>query len=622
MKLEGEIGEINLTELLVELWRERFTGAIRFENDGIIKIIYFKGGDVLSASTNDRSDSIDEILMRANKVTREHVKQALAKRKESETLGDALLNLGFITRKELTWARRVQVIGVFRSIIEWKNGTYTVVADYLPKREEGTLFSLPQLVVEMIVTEQDRSRFERALEGGSIVYAKGAEFDDTFGRLGLNDEAGQIAAAIDGRRNASEVATASGQDGFNTYKLLNALAVLGLLERVEPGATPVIAAPTDDFGFDGAAADAADAWGDYSAPAPASAVDSAPAEQWTMDDAPAIDLSYPDLDGAPAIATPAASFATADDSELPSYETADKSEMPAWDVAPRGATPVVAPPPEPPADADEVKWGFDEAQIETARRAAVPLSSSEPVTPYVDDVEPPRGRRGLIGAIIAVLLLAGAGYAGWMWWQGKKEAEASAAAAAAVPLRPRPKLTPPAETGTITPLTESSATGTTTSTAVTTAAVPSTTQAPLAVTASAPVTATQAPAPPATATAPKAAAKPAQTAAARPVPQPVPAAPSSEAEGRYQSIARDYEQNANGAYAVQFGILCEVSNLEKAIREGGKSVWYVPISIKGRSCYRVFWGRYGSDAEAQRGINELPARLREGKPVVVRVPRG
>ena len=75
MQLEGQIRDIDVVERLVELWREHFTGAFRFEQDGVIKILYFKSGDVLSASTNDRTDSIDEILLRAGKVSREHVKR-------------------------------------------------------------------------------------------------------------------------------------------------------------------------------------------------------------------------------------------------------------------------------------------------------------------------------------------------------------------------------------------------------------------------------------------------------------------------------------------------------------------------------------------------------------------
>src|SRR5467141_91642 len=232
MSFDGEIGEIDLIQRLVELGGEQFTGAIRFESDGIIKIVYFKGGDVLSASTNDRTDAIDEILLRAGKVDKEHVKQALARRKENESLGDALLNLGFITRKELTWGRRIQVIGILRSVRTWTQGQYAIVADYLPKREEGTLFPLQQILIELFVTDQDRSPFERALEGGSAVLEKTPDFNLNFARLGLNDDASEIAAKIDGKQTAAEIAATTGKDVFNTYKLLEALRALGLLRKL------------------------------------------------------------------------------------------------------------------------------------------------------------------------------------------------------------------------------------------------------------------------------------------------------------------------------------------------------------------------------------------------------
>jgi hypothetical protein len=640
--LEGDISQINLIERLVELWREQFTGAIRFENDGIIKIVYFKGGDILSASTNDRSDSIDEILMRAGKVSREHVKQALAKRKENETLGDALLNLGFITRKELTWARRVQVVGVIRSIAAWQSGSFTIVADYLPKRDEGTLFPLPQVLVELIVTEQDRGRFERALDGGNAVFTKAGDFDTVFRRLGLNDDAEAIAAEIDGEKSATEIATASGRDTFNVYKLLDAMATLGIVTRVAK-AQPQFA--LDDFAAAGVA-DAADVWNE-----PTAVVQSAPDFELDADTPidfapePTIELPvtsfdeteiYPKrtVDAAPTIPGTAGTSVWDDaEDELPldvaPIASADEEEtvfttpepppspsrMPAWDTPPR--EPMAVPIPaaiEPPADTDEEpKWGFDEAQIETARRASVPVESIAPPPPVAASVaakgsRPPKqgGRRsGLLITLLVLAILAGAGYYGFQWWQGTQETQPEVLASAQRPVERRPLRPAAAAATTTAPIVETTATVTPTTTSLAPTATVTETVAPIATPPPAPAPRTITPAP---------AAAPAAGAA-------LPVVTPKGGRERYDALARQYAANPTGNFTVQIQILCDPANVEKAMRAGGENVWFVPQTISGRSCYRVFWGRYNSRDEAQTALAQVPATIRDESSAVKAVPK-
>lgn len=643
MNFEGEIGEIDLVERLVELGRERFTGAIRFENDGIIKIVYFKEGDVLSASTNDRTDAIDEILLRAGKVTREHVKQALAKRKESETLGDALLGLGFITRKELTWARRVQAIGILRSILGWTAGSFTIVADYLPKREEGTIFPLPQVLLELIVTDTDRARFEQAMASGSAVFDRTPAFADEFRRLGLNEDAEQIVAAIDGRSSAAEIVSRSGKDAFNVYKLLEALRLLGLIERRDkPEET--LQVPLDEFAQYGAA-DAADAWPvenpDFSLDddvAAAPAQTEPPTVEMPAWDAPALEPE-PELDSTVAVPPPSAARSVWDEPDEDAFSSTEVIAPP--------PPPVIEPPPAPLAP--EPQWGFDEAQIETARRAAVPLrSAGEAELPprVIDDTPRPAkaGRGGLLVALLLIVLVAAGAYAGWRWWQGQNAAAEPTPVVTQRPAR-RPVIAPaPAPVTTATTAT-SSTTGTTATTASATAVA-----APIAAATQTTTTTTSAPVrasvPAATpkASAPAPAAPPAIATNTAPLPKvtprlertksglptitnttdatPAAATPSSDAlRTKYDGMARDFAARQGGNYTVQFELVCETASITRALHDGGADVWFVGTSYRGRPCYRVFWGRYGTSAEAAAASRQLPKSF-GATPVVVKIPRG
>lgn len=609
--LEGEIRDIDLVARLVDLWREQFTGAIRFENDGIIKIIYFKGGDVLSASTNDRSDSVDEILMRAGKVSREHVKQALTKRKENETLGDTLLNLGFITRKELSWARRVQVVGVIRSIGEWTAGQYTIVADYLPKRDEGTIFPLPQIIVEMVVTDQDRPKFERLLDSGSLVFSKVPGFAEAYGKLGLNEEADAIVAQVDGTRTASEVAAESHQDAFNAYKLMHALSLLQLLTR--PRVLPLLETPAvsnvvtqappmlEPLGLESeGVADAADAFG-------------GPMPSFKLDD------EGPGAETTP-LRTPAPPVLTPD---------------PTWDLAPEpvAGAPVTTAGAKPAA---QEEWGFDEAQIEAARKATLPSTpeplasaGSRPTRDYSSTMTATRrhptktlskkkSHFGLIVTLMAVFIVAGVSWYGFTLWDARNS-EVQPLLVRRQPRKPPAKATPaPVLSGVPAP---------SPAVATTTTAPPPTTTHAAAGGGAPPGTATTAPAPRVAVAKPAPAPvqpKPIPPKPAPPNPGPpksVPVTTIANDRDQYDAMARDYAAKPNGKFTVQFEIVCDPSNIRKALREGSKNVWFVPISLKGRPCYRVFWGRYETRAAAERGMREIPAALREAPPSVIAVPQ-
>jgi len=577
MKLEGEIGEIDLLERLVELGRERFTGAVRFENDGIIKIIYFKGGDILSASTNDRVDSVDEILLRAGKVSRDHVKQALARRKENETLGDALLSLGFITRKELTWARRVQVIGVIRSITLWPAGSFQIVPDYLPKREEGTQFALQQILVEVVVTDQDRAKFDRALDGGNAVFAKSDDFDFAWARLGLNQDADEIAAWIDGTHSAAEVASLSGKDAFNVYKLLHALSLLGLLRRGDSAAAP-------DLGYAAeAVADASDVWGEQEPATPAPPMKSAFDDD---DEIHTVDM--------PAFTPPPVEMTEPDFAAIPEPE-----------IEPEPAPTVrVAPPPIPTAVAQEPQWGFDDAQLETSRRAVRAEEERPTAMEVVEKASKPNRWITLLFVAVVIVGLTYGGFAAWQWYQQKNAPPAPTPVVAHV--TPKPRVTPPVVVAPPPAPTTTVATTTVATTSSSGGQAPAPVQ-PMVVK---PLPTVTPKATPSTTTVTQSAAG-----------MKVISNASDATKSHYDEMAKTFAANATGNYTVQFELVCETSSLTKAIQGGGSAVWFVPVSYRNRGCYRVFWGHYTTQDEAKRAASEIPMSLRSSGSAVVKVPK-
>lgn len=101
--------------------------------------------------------------------------------------------------------------------------------------------------------------------------------------------------------------------------------------------------------------------------------------------------------------------------------------------------------------------------------------------------------------------------------------------------------------------------------------------------------------------------------AARIAPVPTAVAPRAEATRAewLRRAERDRQAllNRRGVrYSVQLELACEPETLQKAWNwdKPSGTIWLLTTSYRGRTCFRVLWGRYGSLAQAREGRKRVP----------------
>jgi len=105
---------------------------------------------------------------------------------------------------------------------------------------------------------------------------------------------------------------------------------------------------------------------------------------------------------------------------------------------------------------------------------------------------------------------------------------------------------------------------------------------------------------------------------ATPLPVSTAAAPAPQALLRQGSLAEAAHTFArqmrasSGKLTVQVLVACAPDTVSKAIANApGDELFILPVSVKGRDCYRVCWGVYASRDEAETGTERLPDYFRQ-----------
>ncbi len=598
---QGEIRGTDILASLVALWREAASGSLQFQRSGATAGFELAAGEIVGASSSDPRFDTAAILVRAGKLEAATLERLSAS--EGMDRAMAALQAGVLTRREWRWGEKIRAVEVLSDLLTWIEGDYSFFRS--AAREAGEFrLTIPRLVLELFLRSRDRGLVLHHLGGVDVPLVRDSRFDAEFSTFGLTDDAESVVRLIDGDSTAAEIASEAPADTFAVEKLLAALVTLGLVHpaytagesdsaaRETPAPTPVPPAPLEEE------------------PAP----EAAPAEPDDEELEPEVDIEEkapPEIEEPPPAEEPA----------LPAEEWPALDERPAEPEVEREEELVDAP------IGDEAPTDdFDERSERLATDLdggpGIPGDLMEPdapgprgssafdrpldVTTGVGSFERPEHRSTSPLLWVLVLLVAIVG--GVLYWRARGPAAPAEPLAAA--LSPSPTLVETTIGGAVagTPAMEAPATG---ATAVSTPAPP--TAVP---TDRAPTAAPTRPAPTAVPTrrAPSPApTKPAQPRAAAAAP---PRASTSAAVPRTRKqwldrAARDQKTAAadrNARFAIQLELACEVESLREAWahdRPAG-SMWTLTTSFKGRTCFKVLWGRYGTQEAAAQALESVP----------------
>ncbi len=236
----GDIRGVDLLAALVALWREKASGSLRFSRPGVTAGFDLERGEVTASLSSQSQFDTTAILIRAGKLDVAAVERLeIGEQTDPST---ALLQAGLVTAREWKWGQKIRAIEILSDVLGWLEGTYEYAAEAGPS-SPGSGFPIPRLLLELFLRSRDRTLVEHYLGPSDLPLLRAEDFDGAFEAFALTADAGSVVRLIDGHATAEEIAEKAVADEFAVLKLLAALTTLGLVHPAEAASAPARPSP-------------------------------------------------------------------------------------------------------------------------------------------------------------------------------------------------------------------------------------------------------------------------------------------------------------------------------------------------------------------------------------------
>lgn len=231
--LKGSVKDVSLTKLLMSLNRHRKTGTLSLSTAAFTKEAYIQAGDAIFASSTYTDDRLGEMLLKADKITVEQYDRATEILKASgKRFGAILVELGYLTPKDLFWGVKYQVREIIHSMFLMEDADYEFREGQIPGHEVITLkMCMGNLIYEGVSKIDNWTRIRNEMPDTDSVLRLSADPLSLFQGIELSTQDGKILSLIDGQKTIVEVIERSGLGSFVALKILYVLWAIGMVEQ-------------------------------------------------------------------------------------------------------------------------------------------------------------------------------------------------------------------------------------------------------------------------------------------------------------------------------------------------------------------------------------------------------
>lgn len=252
MAIRGPLRELGIHDVFQLLDLSRKTGVLKVtselrQNEGTI---WFEQGAVVAATIRSNPHRIGALLVSAGKIGEESLLRARTMQQEGDArrLGEILVAIGALSRRELELQARAQVEEVVFTVLGWSEGWFQFdegPASDIP-RDAGIRIATEALLMEGARRIDEWSLIQSRIPHLGVVPRLALPTSEEPGSLTLTPFEWRVLAGCDSTLDARAIARSLGASDFDVARTLFGLASAGVIVLHDPATVQAASAPRQD----------------------------------------------------------------------------------------------------------------------------------------------------------------------------------------------------------------------------------------------------------------------------------------------------------------------------------------------------------------------------------------